>query len=249
MQRKKKVGYATAAIIVLLVLIGYLLFRDSSDALWKTVTEKCVPSQQQGSPAPCLAVNSHNQSALLKDRNGPHHDLLIPTEKITGIESPALQQHNIPAFFAAAWEARKHLSDEAGKTLPDDILVLAVNSRYSRTQEQLHIHISCLRPEAYQTLREQGSSLSTDWQPLGEELRGHRYLAKKLTSQDLTRDDPFKELYAYVQRQGDSIDNYGLALTVTPDGEKLLLANRGVRFGFNRGSTSELIDPQCSLAR
>lgn len=248
MQRKKKIRYATAAVIVLLVLIGVFLFRDSSDALWNTVTEKCVPSQQQGSPAPCLAVNSHTQTALIKDRNGPHHDLLIPTEKISGIESPALQEHSVPAFFAAAWEARKHLSNEAGKTLPDDILVLAVNSRYARTQEQLHIHISCLRPEAYQTLREQGNTLTTDWQPLGEELRGHRYLAKKLTSQDLTRHDPFKELYAYVQRQGDSIDNYGLALTVTPDGEKVLLANRGVRFGFNRGSTSELIDTQCSLA-
>lgn len=249
MQRKKKIRYVIAAVIVLLVLIGFFLFRESSDALWNTVTEKCVPSQQQGSPAPCLAVNSHTHSALIKDRNGPHHDLLIPTDKISGIESAALQQHNVPAFFAAAWEARKHLSNEANKTLPDDILVLAVNSRYARTQEQLHIHISCLRPEAYQTLREQGNTLSTDWQPLGEELRGHRYLAKKLTSQDLTRDDPFKELHAYVQRQGDNIDNYGLALTVTPDGEKLLLANRGVRFGFNRGSTSELIDTQCSLAR
>ncbi|MET0331942.1 MAG: CDP-diacylglycerol diphosphatase, partial [Dyella sp.] len=44
-----------------------------------------------------------NGYAILKDHHGPAQYLLIPTARITGIESPLLLRAGAPNYFAAAW--------------------------------------------------------------------------------------------------------------------------------------------------
>ncbi|XLM23387.1 CDP-diacylglycerol diphosphatase, partial [Chromobacterium piscinae] len=44
--------------------------------------------------------------AVLKDRNGALQYLLIPTEKVSGIESPRLLGDDAPAYWREAWQAR-----------------------------------------------------------------------------------------------------------------------------------------------
>lgn len=83
---------------------------------------------------------------VLKDRNGPLQYLLMPTAKITGIESPQVLQPDTANFFALAWQARHFMADKLGKPIDDAAISLAINSEYGRTQNQLHIHISCLQP-------------------------------------------------------------------------------------------------------
>ena len=61
------------------------------DALWKLVQGQCAPHQAAAlNPAPCAYVQeggSHRLGyALLKDRTGETQYLLIPTDKVTGIE-------------------------------------------------------------------------------------------------------------------------------------------------------------------
>ena len=61
------------------------------DALWKITHGKCVPHTTAGEgPAPCSLVDLAGGYAVLKDIRGATQFLLIPTARITGIESPEI---------------------------------------------------------------------------------------------------------------------------------------------------------------
>ncbi|WP_338525438.1 CDP-diacylglycerol diphosphatase [Pseudomonas batumici] len=240
-----------ALLLLAVVLSGasWLVWgRGNGSALWQIVSQQCVPHQQdKQDPAPCLVVDLKQHYALLKDRQGPLHDLTIPTDRVTGIESPLLLEGNSYAFFANAWQQRERLSAEAGKPISDEFLSLAINSRYGRSQGQLHIHLACLRPEVHKLLAEHAAQVTQAWQPLGVKLNGHEYLAKRLGGKDLVQENPFKLLGQYVRQQGDSMSRYGLALVVAPGGDLLLLANRVSVGDFNFGSAGEIQDYGCAL--
>ena len=51
--------------------------------------------------------------ALLADRKGGAHFLLIPIRSISDIESPELEEPGAPNHFAAAWQARDRLAAAA----------------------------------------------------------------------------------------------------------------------------------------
>lgn len=250
MTRNKLFLLLVPVVALLVVVLWWSFGRGNSNALWEIVSKQCVPNQQRsGNPAPCLEVNLADGYVLFDDRNGPYHDLLLPTDKISGIESADLLQQNIPNFFMQAWDRRGHLSHEAGKPIRDDYLSLAINSRYGRTQNQLHIHIACLRPEIYQTLNQQLPTLSADWKPLTVKINGHVYLAKTLTANEWAQSDPFKTLDRYAQQQNESIGKYGLAMVSTPAGEKVLLASSLDVFNMSLGSVEEIQDFSCALAK
>ncbi|MGM3175736.1 CDP-diacylglycerol diphosphatase [Dickeya lacustris] len=257
MRQPRQTAYLSGLLIcVLLVALILALWRPftrrgNSDALWMIVSQQCVPHQQQnGSPAPCLAVDLSQHVALLKDRRGPYHNLLIPTERVSGMESPRLLQPETPNYFAAAWRYRHALSQQRGAPIQDEHIALAINSLYGRTQNQLHIHTACLAPAVYQTLRDEAPALGAVWQPLPAPLSGHTYLALKLAGQTPDSVKPFMLLGRYVQQHHDSLDNYGLALSVNAQGDTLLLAVRRDLTGLiHRGSAEELLDVNCVLAQ
>ena len=51
-----------------------------------------------------------------------------------------------PNYWAQAWHARRYVDQRAGRVLGRDELSLAINSVYGRSQDQLHIHIECIKP-------------------------------------------------------------------------------------------------------
>lgn len=115
------------------------------DALWIIVNYGCVPNKLQNhDPKPCVSVDldegRERGFAVLKDVEGATQFFLVPTARISGIESPILSATNAPNYFAYAWEARTNINEELHKTLPRDDIGLAVNSIASRSQDQLHIH-------------------------------------------------------------------------------------------------------------
>lgn len=58
----------------------------------------------------------------------------------------------------------------------EQFLSLAINSKYGCTQEQLHIHLACLKPEIYQIIRKNENSITASWQPLKEKINNHQYI-------------------------------------------------------------------------
>jgi len=213
------------------------------NALWQIVSQKCVPHQQQlGRPDPCREVNLQNSYAVLKDLEGPLQYLLIPIDRMTGIESPVLLNEKTPNFFYHAWQARQYLSEKARTPVPDSDLALAVNSISGRSQNQLHIHISCLRPDVRRQLDNEAGAIGPSWQPLPALLRGHPYLAKRITADGLAEQSPFITLAHEVPDAAGNMGHFGIALAKLPDGAYLLLAVERNLLRFNQAAPEELQD-------
>ena len=124
------------------------------DALWKVVDSVCVPDMRlRGSPAPCAQVDLRRGFVVMKDIPGRAQVLLIPTRHITGIEDPQLLSPAGPNYWQAAWDARGSFEQRLGRRVPREAIGLAINSALSRTQDQLHIHVACLRPDVAAMLR------------------------------------------------------------------------------------------------
>jgi CDP-diacylglycerol pyrophosphatase len=165
------------------------------DALWKIVHEKCAPNQAaKGQPQPCLAVDLAGDYAVLKDIRGRTQVLVIPTSRITGIESPALLNPAAPNYWQDAWAARRFVEKLAGRPIARDDIGLAVNSMDGRSQDQLHIHVDCLKANVRQALIAALPSIGFSWKPLPVPLAGERFWAMKLAGADLGARNPFKLL-------------------------------------------------------
>lgn len=181
-----------ASLAILLTAVGAITvaLADPS-ALWRIVHDRCVPNfVQHGSPKPCLTVDLHHGeehgTVLLKDLRGATQLLLLPTARIGGIESPAILAPGATNYFAAAWRDRAHLTALAGHRPPRGEISLAINSASGRSQNQLHIHIDCLRADVQAALRAHGGQVGDTWAPFPVTLNGHPYWARRLAGPDLT---------------------------------------------------------------
>lgn len=170
------------------------------NALWAIVNSQCVPDQRNnGDPAPCALVDLDGGEprgyAVLKDLVGATQFLLIPTERVGGIESPQILAADAPNYFADAWRARSFVEQRVGRELPKEWMSLAINSADARSQDQLHIHIDCVRADVRQALTAHATDIGSTWQPFPVELAGQRYRALALQGSDLDADNPFQLLY------------------------------------------------------
>jgi CDP-diacylglycerol pyrophosphatase len=173
----------------------------SGSALWRVVHDFCVPDTRlTGHAAPCAKVDLHQGYVVVEDRENATQLLLVPTARITGIEDPRLFEAETPNYWALAWDNRDLLESRARRALPRERFGLVVNSVYGRTQNQLHIHIDCLRVDVVQALSEHMDEIGTTWRPLDIDLVGRRYLTRWLSEQELANEDPFKLIRAYRDR-------------------------------------------------
>jgi CDP-diacylglycerol pyrophosphatase len=161
------------------------------DGLRHIVQEECLPHwNAQHDPAPCESIAQ--DYAVLADRKGGAHFLLIATRTITGIEDPAVLNAATPNYFAAAWQARERLNAIVGHPLRRDAVGLAINSAIARGQDQLHIHIECLQPHLYQALQAAAAIVGDHWTPL--QIGESPYRALRIRGQDLGAANPFQLL-------------------------------------------------------
>ena len=97
--------------------------------------------------------------AVLKDLNGASQFLLIPTQRVDGIESPALLAPDAANFFDDAWTARS-FAKRRSATRCNAIRSAWPSIRSSaRTQNQLHIHIDCIRADVRDILRSESEHI------------------------------------------------------------------------------------------
>lgn len=175
----------TALAASFLPLLFAPAFADS-DVLWKIVHDKCVVQT-----APCISVNTTEHYAMLKDLRGMAQFLLIPTDKITGIESPALLDPATHNFFADAWGEKGDVDSRLSHPVPRDGLSLAVNAQQARSQNQLHIHVDCLSADARAALKADADHIGTEWAPLPDAIAGHQFAALRVKGETLGDFNPF----------------------------------------------------------
>ena len=219
------------------------------DALRDIVQRQCLPDWLlHHDPSPCLRVSrargagSAGGYALLADRKGGAHFLLIPLGTLTGIESPELLAPDAPDYFAAAWQARDRVAAVVGHALPRELIGLAINSRPTRGQDQLHIHIECVGARLFAALHAQGSQLGDRWSSL--RLSVWNYRAMRVMGPSLAR-DPVRLLADGVPGAREHMGAYTLVVVGMQfrDGPGFaIVTGRAVPGG------ELLLDGSCSLA-
>ena len=235
-------------LIAFLFLAGPAQAADP-DALWKIVHDRCVPNQAQNhDPKPCAEVTA--DVAVLKDLVGITQYLLIPTAQIGGIEHPALLAPETPNYFAAAWDARRFMDAKLGKTLPRDAISLATNSISGRTQNQLHIHIDCVRADVGATLKAKASEITEAWARHAMPGGLHSYLVRRVS--DLSAINPFRLLAAERPEASSDMGHQTIVVVgaIFPDGSDgfYLLARTANPLILDFGSGEELQDHSCAIA-
>jgi len=237
--------------LLLLAEIGLAAHAADPSALWHIVHDRCVPDElKHYDPAPCRAVDVGAGYAVLKDIVGTAQYLLIPTKRVSGIEDKAILAPDAPNYFAEAWLAAAYLRERIGRDLPRTDIALAINSVYGRTQDQMHIHIDCIRPDVQKTLREHQAAIGPDWTEFPEPLAGQHYRAMRLVEPELDRINPF-DLLAKVVPQ-PQMGSHTLVLVGAEFGNKpgfILLDGVANPAAGDTGSGEELEDHRCVLAQ
>ena len=222
------------------------------NALWHIVHGLCTRDMRNsGNPAPCVSVDFAGGYAVLKDIQGRTQYLLIPTARLTGIESPELQLPTTPNYWAAAWRARKLVQDRIGHPVPREDIGLAVNSMNGRTQNQLHIHIDCVRRDVRDALQQAGDRIGPGWTPIDLGAYQHHFHARWLAGDDLGARDPFKILDQTDPVAHADMGRETLALVGASRGGEpgfILLSNPGDGTPNDQAAAEELLDHGCKVA-
>jgi CDP-diacylglycerol pyrophosphatase len=200
--------------------------------------------------APCDAVDLAGGYAILKDLHGATQLLLIPTDRITGIEAPELVAPGAKNYWQDAWRARRIFQVRAPRPVPREDLALAINSKYGRSQNQLHIHIDCVRADVRLALDSNEDRIGPAWSELDFDLAGHRYRGRRLEGADLGPSDPFKLLAEDPRARADMGRETLVVIGATFHGGKpgfVLLGDRADPTSGDIGHGEDLIDPACKL--
>lgn len=218
------------------------------DALRQIVQDQCVVNwTQHKDPAPCERVflaNARSGSgyAVLADRKGGAHYLLIPTQTMTGTESAELLDPEAPNFFAEAWQARDLITKFVGHTVPRSAVALAVNTAHSRSQNQFHIHIECLRQDVFDSLHTAAEQVTDSWSPVN--VAGSTYQAMRIANSSLDSSSPFDLVSKLSSDAKRHMGNYTLVVAgmLYKDGPGFILLT-------GTGPTGELLlDSSCAVA-
>jgi CDP-diacylglycerol pyrophosphatase len=159
---------------------------------------------------PCTIVDRAEGFVVIKDDSPAKPDawLIVPATEVTGIEDPRALRPPVVAFWSLGWRVGQDLLDRP----PRDI-GLAINSRAGRTQDLLHIHISCVLPAVRDALA--AAPIGPEWasEPFLD-LKGDAYNVRKVASLDPS---PFLRLRELPGARADMADQ-SLAVIGAGDG-------------------------------
>jgi CDP-diacylglycerol pyrophosphatase len=133
---------------------------------------------------------------------------------------------------------------------PREDVAITVNSQFSRSQDQLHLHIDCLRADVARALAAYAPSLDAQWRPMTEALNGRRYWARRVDSADLHGVDPFRLLAQDMPKARSEMGLWSLAAVPLRFGGEpgfALLADHAEL--TEGGHAEDLQDHDCALAR
>lgn len=190
---------AALASLVLLVVASAAVAGVTRDTLW-VVTRTCVAAQSTfGKPFPCLRVDLGTAEtpgfAVLKAPLLKTEVVVMPIAKVVGLEDASLRSAAGAAYWRAAVDARHHVTDALNGRLDLRDVAMAVNSWGGRSQDQLHIHLDCVRPAVRAALHSHAGAVTGGWRLLPVHLEGVRYYGKMIPAAAMDDLNPFAELW------------------------------------------------------
>lgn len=161
----------------------------------RAVVEGCVLAQRFALTFPCLRVGAKGTGAtpyvVLRVPGSRTHLLVMPAQAIPGLEDPRLQRPPYGSLWAEALATRPLVSEGAGFAIPNAFIGLAVNADRVRSQDQLHIHVECIRPRYLQSIRAQAAGLGRDGTTTSMIVAGEHFIARRIGREDVERGNLF----------------------------------------------------------
>ena len=245
------------ALMLPVMAAGAAQAAEDRQSLWRIVRTCASAYRLAGISFPCLKVDlpggaAERGYAVLRPLKSD--DLILsPTRQTVGVEDPFLQSADAPNYFAAAWHARSFLKGLDGNPPPRDQVALIVNSQGSRSQDQLHIHIGCLRLDARRFLAAAAQRLPlNEWTRVGPIVPGQVYFGERVKETDFEQLNPFRiAAHGFV----GAAENTGRLMVVAVgarvrDADDLLIVAffEGVSGSLRHSGAELLLDRDCTAA-
>ncbi len=231
------IAVAVGALVLAAGVAAFLAWRtlENPAALW-SVVQGCVAAKQRGHTlrAGCLSVDLKHGFAVLPGLIGRWHYLGVPTDRITGIEDPKLLAPSTPDYWSLAWAAAEHYLP-SGVTKNRTHIGLAVNSEASRSQDQLHFHIACVKSSVRRALAANADAFGPTWSRPIFPFRDQTYRVMRVQSPMLEGIKPFLLL---LKVPGAAADLGAHTLVVTG-----AIWDRGAKRGFYILDDRTSLDP------
>lgn len=226
-------------------------------ALWRVV-QTCVADYKfVGAPFPCVQVNlaggEERGYVAIYSPFGRREMIVAPTQKMVGVEDPRLQSPAAPNYFEAAWRARSLLGG-LNRNAADVDFALAVNPAATRKQDQLHIHLGCLLPDAKREVEAFASRLQVGgWSQVPAIVYDAEFWGLPLAPDALGGVNPFRlAAEGPAGRDGDRSRLMILLVRLRiADGDRwlLLASNLGGPGTYTQIAAEDLLDPTCAASR
>jgi CDP-diacylglycerol pyrophosphatase len=217
-------------------------------ALWHVVDDLCLPMHRvTGMALPCQKVDAARGFVVIRAPGDVTRIIVVPTVRMTGIESPALLRESAPNYWSFAWDERHRVIAAARRELDDwTDLGMAINSQTSRTQDQLHIHVDCVDARLKRALAANAARLTQRWATLDLPVWGRRYRVRQLGAEDLRRD-----VFQMVAAEIPGARRHMGRLSIAVVGDKEPGGARGFAVLVNdaHGHAEELLDHACKADR
>jgi CDP-diacylglycerol pyrophosphatase len=186
-----------------------------------------------------FTTNEKQEYIILKDNapQKPQGYLLIPVEPVTGIEDEKNFSPSFVDLWSSAW-----LWSEKYPGRPRVVTGLAMNSALARTQNQLHIHISCVLADVTKTLEKK--KISSDPNnatsiKLGPNGTAYRVVAVPALD---GASSPFTVARTIAQSTKTEMREQGIAVVRAKKNNGFYILDTAE----NRGGAEELLDQTCA---
>jgi len=191
---------------------------------------------------PSCRVHDHNGGYVIIKDNAPQKTnayLIMPTTKVTGIEDHRVSSAPVVDFWHYGWSQSARFPGRQ----PADT-ALAINSINGRDQDQLHIHISCIRADVKHMLHS-ANVPSHPQKPAALQLPPHQntYEVVKVTGLNGSL-SPFLLIQANPAAKADMKDQSIAVVGSSKANEYFVL--RTYHHGANPGHAEELLSQSCS---
>ncbi|WJF91837.1 CDP-diacylglycerol diphosphatase [Paraburkholderia bonniea] len=230
------------------IFIGLNACAADRNILWNKIHLQCVQNYlDKDVYAPCALVDLDKNYTIYKVDGEKYPYLLLPVQKISGIEDAQLLSSGALNYFYLAWQSRTFLTSALERSLAERNISLAINAANARSQDQLHIHISCLSQEVGAVLaRVNFDEADSEWRALPEKINGHIYYSKKINMDELRNENLFQVINSKVVADGTQMAYTGAALVNVGINKFVVLVASGTA---EQGiSAEEIQDPQCKIA-
>jgi CDP-diacylglycerol pyrophosphatase len=187
----------------------------------------------------CKEYDPVNQYVIIKDDDAekPQAYLLIPSVKVTGIEDKQIFRAPYVNLWANAWDQSQRYPGWESRRIG-----MAINSVHARTQNQLHVHISCIDAQVAETLDDKVKGDGPYTLSLGSKKNSYTVTMRN----DLTdKESPF--WVAREMERGEAMANKSVAVVKSKEAGRYFILTTVYKDGKG-GNAEELLDQRCGSA-